>query len=202
MISRNLYLQIIFRVLLIVILALSAGWLFAVKSSFIFSLACLIFEVPVVLNLIRYLNATNRKISYFFESVQNNDSTLLFPTNTTNKPISELYAGMNKVNKQIQQLKIESQQREQYFQTLLEHVATGIVTFNSKGFVLHANSASKKMLSVEVLTHVNQLERINRNLFHAVLHIKPFEQKLVSVVTGHGTIELSLKASSFKTPND
>ncbi|HZL11655.1 MAG TPA: ATP-binding protein [Prolixibacteraceae bacterium] len=202
MISRNLYLQIIFRVLLIVILALAAAWLFALKSSFIFSLACLVFEVPVVLNLIRYLNATNRKISYFFESVQNNDSTLLFPTNTTNKPINELYAGMNKVNRQIQQLKIESQQREQYFQTLLEHVATGIVTFNSKGFVLHANSASKKMLSVDVLTHINQLERLNRNLFQAVLHIKPFEQKLVSVVTGRGTIELSLKASSFKTHND
>lgn len=202
MISRNLYFQIISRVLLMVTLALATGWSVTVKDSGFLALVYLFFEVLVVINLINYLNATNRKMSYFLESVQNNDSTLLFPTNITSKSIRELYEGLNKVNGQIQQLKIESQQREQYFQTLLEHVATGIVTFNSKGFILHANSAAKKMLSVEVLTHIHQLERINRNLFQAVQNIKPFEQKLVTVVTVHGTIELSLKASSFKTNTD
>ena len=202
MISRNLYFQIISRVMLMVILALATGWSVTVKASVFLALVCLFFEVLVVINLINYLNTTNRRMSYFLESVQNNDSTLLFPTNITSKSIRELYEGLNKVNGQIQQLKIESQQREQYFQTLLEHVATGIVTFNSKGFILHANSAAKKMLSVEVLTHIHQLERINRNLFQAVLNIKPFEQKLVTVVTGRGTIELSLKASSFKTNHD
>ena len=136
------------------------------------------------------------------ESVQNNDSSLLFPTNSTSKPIRELYQGLNKVNVQIQKLKIENQQREQYFQALIEHVATGIVTFNSKGFVLHANSAAKKMLAVKVLTHIHQLERINRNLFQTVQNIKPFEQKLVPVVTERTTIELSLRATSFKTKDD
>lgn len=202
MISRNLYVQIVLRVLSIVLLALAAGWFYAVVDSMFLSLVCLILELPVAINLIRYLNTTNRKISYFLDSVQNNDSSLLFPTNTPEKSIRELYQGLNKINAQIQQLKIESQQREQYFQTLLEHVATGIVTFNSKGFVLHANSAVKKMLAVDVLTHINQLDRINRNLFQAVLNIKPFEQKLVSIVTERGTIELSLKATSFKTHNE
>ncbi len=93
---------------------------------------------------------------------------LTFPTNITDKPIREIYEGLNKVNKQIQQLKIESSQQEQYFQTLLEHVGTGIVTFDTKGFVLHANSAAKKMLGVDVLTHINQLERVNRNLFQSI----------------------------------
>lgn len=202
MISRNLYFQIVFRVLLIVSLALLAGWLLAVNDSLILVTLCIISEVPVVINLISYLNTTNRKMSYFLESVKNNDSTLLFPTNMTGKSIHELYMGLNKVNEQIQQLKIESQQREQYFQTLMEHVATGIVTYNSNGFVLHANSAAKKMLSVDVLTHINQLERISRNLFQAVLNIKSFEQKLVSVGTERGTIVLSLKATSFKTQKE
>ena len=201
MISRNLYFQIIFRVLLIVLFALLTGWAFA-ESSFTLASLCLILQVPMVFGLINYLNTTNRKMKYFLESIQNNDSSLLFPTNISGKPIRELYQSLNKVNVQIQQLKIENQQREQYFKTLLEHVATGIITFNSKGFVLHANSAAKKMLAVEVLTHINQLERINRNLFQAVQAIRPFEQKLVSMPTERGTIELSLKATSFKTKND
>jgi len=198
MISRNLYFQIVSRVFLVVSLALAAGLSFATYGSVVFVLIFLFIEVLLVFNLIRYLNNINRKISYFLESVQNNDSTLSFPINITSQPVRELYLGLNKVNKQIQSLKIENQQREQYFQTLLEHIATGIITFNSKGFVLHANSSARKILAIEVLTHIVQLKRINLNLFRAVENIKPFEQKLIPVETKQGKVELSLKATSFK----
>jgi nitrogen fixation/metabolism regulation signal transduction histidine kinase len=202
MVSRNLYLQIIIRVVLIVIPALVAGWLIASGHSPLLIFLCFFLVIALTINLVNYLNSTNRKISYFLESVQNEDSTLSFPTNISDQPIREIYQGLNKVNSQIQQLKIENQQREQYFQTLLEHVATGIVTFSDKGFVLHANSAAKKMLGVDVLTHINQLERVNRNLFQAIRNIQPFEQKLVSVITERGTIQLSLKSTSFKAKNN
>lgn len=202
MISRNLYFQIVFRVILIVIPALVAGWLIASDHSPLLIFLCLFLVIVLAINLVNYLNSTNRKISYFLESVQNEDSTLSFPTNISDQSIREIYQGLNKVNKQIQQLKIESRQQEQYFQTLLEHVATGILTFNDKGFVLHANSAAKKMFGVDVLTHINQLERVNRNLFQAIRNIQPFEQKLVSIVTERGTIQLSLKSTSFKVKNN
>jgi len=199
MISRNLYFQIVLRVLIIVFIAMTAGFIYAENISLTLSLFCLALEIPFTYNLIKYLNTTNRKISYFFDSVHNNDSTLKFPTDFPNRSIRDLYVGMNKVNAQIQQLKIKSQQHEQYFQSLIEHVATGIVTFNTKGFVLHANSAAKKMLGAEVLTHITQLERINRNLFQTIRDIKPFEQKLVTIINELGTIELSVKATSIKT---
>jgi len=202
MIGRNLYFQIIFRVVMVVLLSLAAGWMMASGQSLSLVLLCFLFVVIVIVNLIKYLNSTNRKISYFLESVQNEDSMLSFPTNITDKPIREIYQGLNKVNKQIQQLKIEGRQQEQYFQTLLEHVGTGIVTFNANGFVLHANSAAKKMLGVDVLTHINQLERVNWNLFQAIKNIKPFEQKLVSVTTERGIIQLSLKSTSFKAKDN
>ena len=201
MISRNFYVQIIFRVVLLIAAALGAGLAVASESNFI-AFVCVATIIPIVINLIQLLNTTNRKMSYFLESIQNNDSTLIFPTQISGKPIRELYDGLNKINEQIKQLKIENQQREQYFQTILENVGTGIITCNSKGFVLHANSAVRRMLGLDVLTHINQLDRISRTLFQAVQQIKPFEQKLVSVTSERGTIELSLKATSFKTQTD
>jgi len=180
---------------------LGAGFAVASESNLI-AFVCVATIIPVVINLIQLLNTTNRKISYFLESIQNNDSTLIFPTQISGKPIRELYDGLNKINEQIKQLKIENQQREQYFQTILENVGTGIITCNSKGFVLHANSAVRRMLGLDVLNHINQLDRISRTLFQAVQQIKPFEQKLVSVTSERGTIELSLKATSFKTQTD
>jgi two-component system, NtrC family, nitrogen regulation sensor histidine kinase NtrY len=202
MISHNLYFQIIFRVLLITAVALGAGWAFATYNIGWLNVALIVTEISLTVNLISYLNSTNLKMSYFLEAIQNHDSTLKFPENINGKPIRELYQRMNKVNEQIQQLKIESQQREHYFQALLEHAATGIVTFDQHGFILHANSAAKKVLSLEVLTHVRQIERVNAVLFQTILNIKPLEQRLVSVSTEHGTIQLSLKATSFKSGNE
>jgi nitrogen fixation/metabolism regulation signal transduction histidine kinase len=181
--------------------ALAAGAVVAAKLSFLFVAVLLLGEIAVVINLVNYLNKTNIKLGYFLESVQNEDSALQFPTDEPDETIRELYQTLGKVNSQIQQLKIDSRQQEQYFQTLLENVATGMLTFNDKGFVLHANSPVKKLLGIHVLTHINQLERVNRGLFQTIRNIKPFEQKLVSVATEKGVIQLSLKSTSFKVKN-
>jgi len=202
MIIRNFNFKVIVRTLLIVLLSAFMGWLISSEKPFSLIFLFGLVDLFLVFALIHFLNSTNRKISYFLESVQNDDSTLSIPTKITDKSILGIYEGLNKVNRQIQQLKIESRQQEQYFETLLEHVATGILTYNSNGFVLHANSAAKKMLGVDVLTHLNQLERINRNLFQTVKNIEPFEQRLVSVTSERGMVQLSLKSTSFKVKNN
>ncbi|HPI69002.1 MAG TPA: ATP-binding protein, partial [Bacteroidales bacterium] len=123
---------------------------------------------------------------------------LSFPVNKGNRALSELYTSMNKVNMQIQQLKIENSQKENYFSELIEHLATGIITFNSKGFILNANSAAKRLLSTDNLTHLKQIEHNNFRLYQAISNIKPFKQKLISFPSTPGNIQLTLKASSVK----
>ena len=199
MISKNLYYQLIFRVMILVIVAVSLGICLAKNGPYSLIALLLFVEVVVTINLVRYLNTTNRKMSFFLESVENDDSTLLFNSRESNQAISELYKNLNKVNSQIQQVKIESRQQEQYFQALLEQVATGIITFNAKGFVLHANHAVKKMLGIHVLTHINQLERVHAGLFQIVKSINPFEHRLISFNNENGPVQLSLKATSFRT---
>ncbi len=145
MISKNLYFNIVLRVLLIVILSCFLGYFIVIDKSLRFSLICFLMIVFLTINLISYLNTTNKKIRFFFDSVRNDDSNLSFPIETRNTGLSELYQSMNRVNQQIQQLKIENRQQEQYFRILLEHLATGIITYNDKGFILHANSSAKKL---------------------------------------------------------
>jgi two-component system, NtrC family, nitrogen regulation sensor histidine kinase NtrY len=198
MFSKNLYLNIVLRVLFIVLISSLLAYFMIIGKSYRISIICIVLLVTLTLNLISYLNSTNKKIRFFFDSVRNDDSNLYFPFEITNTPLSALYQSMNKVNNQIQQLKIENRQQEQYFRTLLEHLAAGIITFNDKGFILHANSSAKKLLSVEVLTHLRQIERKDRKLFEAINKIKPSERKLIAFSDDTGEIQLSLKATSFK----
>jgi nitrogen fixation/metabolism regulation signal transduction histidine kinase len=155
--------------------------------------------VLLTTGLISYLNKVNKKIRFFFDSVKNDDSNISFSVDANDKNFDELYESMNRVNSQIQQLKIRNGQQEQYFQILLEHIAVGIITYNGKGHILNANSSAKKLLSIDVLTHLQQIERKDHKLFETIKSIKPFERKLIAINTEGGEIQLSLKATSFKT---
>ena len=197
MFSKKLYINIIIRVSFIVILSILLGYLIFKDQSLRFSIICLATIIILTTSLISYLNRTNRNIRFFFDSVRNDDSNLTFPVDNKSGSLKELHLSMNSVNHQIQQLKIENRQQEQYFQKILELLATGIITYDNKGFIHHANSAAKRLLSTEVLTHLQQLERIDRKLYSTISNIKPFERRLVAVNTNQGEIQLLLKSTSF-----
>jgi PAS domain S-box-containing protein len=199
MFSRNLYINILVRVLLIVAFSVLLGYFIIVDNSLRFSIICILIVVTLTINMVSYLNSTNKKIRFFFDSVRNDDSNLSFPVETRNPAMMELYHSMNRVNQQIQNLKIENREQEQYFRTLLEHLAAGIITFNEKGFILHSNSAAKKLLSMDVLTHLQQIEGRDRKLYDTIKEIKPYERKLIGFSSESGEIQLSLKATAIKT---
>jgi nitrogen fixation/metabolism regulation signal transduction histidine kinase len=202
MISRNFYLNILFRVLMITAMAIVLGYfIFSVKSLRV-ALICLLILAAITASLVSFINTANKKIKYFFESVSNEDSNLSFPVDEKNPTIREIYRNMNRVNRQIRQLKIENINQEQYFRALIEHLAIGIVTFNDKGFVLHSNEPARKMLRAAVLTHIRQIERTDRKLYQAVKNIKPSERQLVPLYTEWGEVQLSLKATSFRSGSD
>lgn len=178
-------------------LALLTGYLLFVQQSVRFSIICFGTILILTVSLVTYLNRTNRNIRFFFDSVKNNDSNLSFSVEKKSRSLRELHQSINNVNRQIQDLKIENAQQEQYFQKILEHLATGIITYYNKGFILHANSAAKRLLSLDVLTHIRQIERVDKKLFMIIEDMKPFERHLVAVDTKQGEIQLSLKSTSF-----
>lgn len=202
MISKNLFLNITVRILLIIIFAGAIGFLTGRDESFRYLIICFVILAFLTASLITYLNSTNKKISLFFESVKNDDSSISFTSGENDKTLREIYNSMNRVNQQIQKLKIENRKQEQYFQILIEHIATGIITYDSEGFIIHANSPAKRLLSTEVLTHLKQIQRIDLKLYQSIKSIRPEERRLVSFRSENGEIQLSLKATSFRTKDN
>jgi two-component system nitrogen regulation sensor histidine kinase NtrY len=202
MISKNLYFNLLIRVIIIVAMSTILGYLIASRSSFRLAIICFTLVIIFVISLISMLNSTNKKIKYFFESVKNDDSSLYFPVKEKNQTLREIYKSMNNVNEQIQKLKIENRNQEQYFKTIIEHLAIGIITYDKKGFILHSNSSARKLLGIEVLTHLKQIDRIDEKLFLTFKNIHSSERRLVPITTERGEIQLSLKAASFATANE
>jgi nitrogen fixation/metabolism regulation signal transduction histidine kinase len=190
------------RITGIVMLALILGFLIFKLHAVGFSIICLLLLLIATVNLILFVNKTNSNIGYFFNSVKNEDSNLTFSVNDKIGFQKELHESMNKVNQQIQSLKIENRKQEQFFQKILELMATAILTCDNNGKIHHVNTAARKLLATDALTHVKQIERIDKKLFSTVSNIKPGEKHLISINSKQGEISLLLRATSTGQPED
>lgn len=197
MISRKLYINIIAYVMILAVLCIALGFLITGKHSLRLIILCVLAIIVLTGSLVSYLNRTNRNIKFFFDSVKNDETGLSFRSGTNDDTLRELYSSMNNVNRHIQNLKIINRQQEQYFKRILEHLATGIVTYDTKGFIQHANTSAKNLLALETFTHIRQLEKIDSKLFSVVSSIKPNERKLVGINSPNGDVQLALKTTSY-----
>lgn len=196
--KRSFQIHMMIRILFIALPAFGIGWSIFSQQSFIYAFIFFLSLLIAVTSLIQYQNKVNEKITYFFEAVKNEDFSQAFPEKKGDVIIRELNRNLNEVNKQIQQIKIESHQQEQYFQALIEHVGTGILTYDENGFVIHANSAVKKLFGLGQLTHLKQLGKLDKQLVHQVSNMPAQGQKLITFNGKQGNINLSIKSSLFK----
>ncbi len=202
MISKNLYSQLWLRVLTIVVAALFTGWSAFEKNWPMVSVLLLVVIAVLTVNLIGFLNKTNRRLSYFFEAIQNDDLTLVFPEEEAVKSIRELGKSMNGVNEKLKAIQSELHEQERYYKTILEQLSIGILTFNDSGTIFLANSAARKLLRHEHLTHIQQLSRIDKKLYSSLKTLQPGGQNLVSFGGPAGVVQLSLKSTLFKTSHE
>ncbi|SHG56653.1 sensor histidine kinase [Flagellimonas flava] len=194
MASRNFYLQLILRVILITLTALGIAMSFVKEWYFTFGLM-VILMVSQVYALITFINRTNRKIAYFFDAIKNEDFTLRFPEQVTIKSFKELNQSLNRVNGLIQEVHLQLQIREQYYQEILRQASIGILSFNEKGHILFSNPTMENLLNYTPLNHIKQLAQVDENLYQVFQSFKPFERRLFQLSTEREQIQLAMKST-------
>ncbi|MGB7395573.1 MAG: ATP-binding protein [Pricia sp.] len=196
MVSRHIYWQLVFRILLISAAALGSGFLFFDGQ---YVLAALVFGFLVLQTvfLIRYVNQTNRKIAYFFDAIKNEDFTLRFPEKLSVKSLEELNHSLNMLNAMIQDIHLKKQAQEQYYKEILRQADIGILTINPKGHILYANPTVEKLLNYRPLNHVKQLNQVDENLYALFKDLQPFESKTFQLTNEREKTQLALKSTSI-----
>ncbi len=200
--TRYFYIRISFCILLIIGLSGLSVWLFFNNYSFALILLAALGIIITSFQIFSSFDKIRQKITYFFNAVENEDSTLYFPENVTHKPLRELHKSLNRTNLLIKEAKLKNREQEQYFAALLEQVTTGIVVLNANGNIHQANTAAKKLLNYNTLTHIVQLKRVDENLYKAFAILNEGNRQLVKLTHNNNTTQLMLQATDFKAHNE
>ena len=201
MVSRNIYLQLILRILFITSTAIAMAFFF-LNTEYVVSIFFLFLLVIQTVLVIQYINQTNRKIAYFFDAIKNEDFTLRFSEKLSVKSLEELNHSLNMLNAMIQDIHLKKQAQEQYYQEILRQADMGVFTINTKGHILYANPTVQNLLNYWPLNHVKQLTQIDQELYNLFAKLQPFENTIFELSNERGKRLLALKCTSINIEND
>ncbi|MBN2595809.1 MAG: GHKL domain-containing protein [Marinifilaceae bacterium] len=202
MIYPKLTIVVIVRVfaLLVNCVFLALAWVYY-KDILVIANLLIILSIQIYF-FIRKLNAVNQDLENFFKAIRNDDTSIKFQNRKSNLGYNQLFTQFDLINKSIQNIKIENENRNQYFKALVEHVGIGLISFNSKGRVLLFNSAAQEIFNKPNLFHIQHLDRIQDGISSLITELLPSEQKLISLYRNHETIQLSVKATKLKMSDE
>lgn len=162
----------------------------------------IVFTILVILQtyeLIRYISQTNRRLASFFEAFRYGDFTRSFHSAQKKDSFQQLELAMNNVINSFQIIREEQEATLQYLESIVQHLAHGLLVFNQNGDIITMNDAAKQLLNTPYLYNIAELQNTNLIIYQSLLNTPNGENALVR----HHSEEksLSITVSEFKKRN-
>lgn len=155
-----------------------------------------------LIQLVRYVEKTNDKLTRFLESIRYSDFSQSFPDRGMGKSFKELNEAFSRVIEEFKKERSEKQESFRYLQTVVQHIGIGLICFNHKGEVELINTAAKRLFQVPTLRNIKSLEEIGEKLLHAVTGLKGGSRTLVRTAIENETLQLAISATEFRMHGD
>lgn len=176
------------------------GFLYLIynKNFYVLIVNLAVLTIIQIVLLIRYLNITNRELSRFFSSLESKDSGLIYQNELDNSPGLELQKSLNRLNSIIRESRKENTKQYNYLKNVIDHVSTGILSFDSKGNIELYNIAAAKLFCIPSIRNISKLDELLPGFSKLLKQLRPNIQKLVNIKVNTETIPISVKNSIFK----
>lgn len=199
---KNFRIQIIWRILI-----LSASivlWIYLLfGTEYYVSITILAFIVVMqIVQLIRYVERTNEKLTRFLNSIRYADFSRSFRDHGLGSSFEELNEAFARVIDEFKKERAEKQENYRYLQTVVQHIGIGLISFNHEGEVELINTAAKRLFDIPTLRNVKALNKISEPLFKAVTELQGGNRTLVRVPLDGETLQLAISATEFRMHDD
>ncbi len=198
MIIKNFRLNIILRV---AVLGLSITLLFylifytVLYASIVVLAFIIIFQLYA---LIYYVEKTNRDLSRFLSAIEHSDFSQTFIDTSLGSSFKDLYKSFNKVIVKFQSARSEKEEHLRYLETVMQHVGTGLISYNQNGEVQFINNAAKRLLKVTYLNNISSLSTISQTLTQKLFSLEAGESDTIKITDENDFIQLIIYATEFK----
>lgn len=154
--------------------------------------------VAQIVALFRYIERTNRDLTYFLDSIKYSDFSQSFSTAVRGSAFSELNEAFNEVIKEFQRARAEKEEHYRYLQTVVQHIGVGLIVYREDGAVELINSAAKRLLGIPQLISLKHLRKISPELSEKLEGIEAGERAQIRINRNESALQLSIYATKFR----
>ncbi len=151
--------------------------------------------LPQILELHYFVNNTNHKLTLFLDSVHYSDFATTF---TVDDSLGNSFKGLNKsfnaVLGAFKEARVSTQENLQYLHMIVDHVDTGLISFDEKGKVELINGIASTLLGVRKIRDMKELQEANPSLYQTIWDMPVGKREMFQV---NEDIQLSIRASQF-----
>lgn len=193
---KSFALGVLIRVILIVFIAILGAYFYIQNDSVIQGILFLWILILLSFNLITYATITNRKISRFLESIRYSDFSSSFTKDSNlGSSFKEMNLSFNEVIEAFKKTRAQKEEQMLFLQIMIQHINTGIISFDSQGKIGVINGAAKQLLQIPQFKDIHDLGKLSKNLLQEVLNLKPSGSFSIKI---NSDIHLNVQSASFK----
>lgn len=160
----------------------------------ILSLCFLIFSIWWQLSLYRI---HTKRVLFMIDALENNDNAIHFPEKNTTPETRDINRALNRVGHILYNVKSETAQQEKYYELILDCINTGVLVLNDNGAIYQKNNEALRLLGLNVLTHIRQLNKVDVTLMQKVEFCRTGEKLQITFNNERGTVNLSIRVSDI-----
>jgi two-component system nitrogen regulation sensor histidine kinase NtrY len=194
--------QVIIRILLICLGIGLLVYLITETNLYAFYLIFGVVFTYQIIELILYVEKSNRKLLSFLEAVKYADFSQSFSEKYTGPTFKELNETISDIFKDFQKYRTEKEEQYRYLQTVVKHVGIGLLVFLPDGTVDMINMAAKRLFDTPGLKNIKALQAFSSELVKVLFELNAGEKSLVRVDNGSETLQLAVYATEFRMRGD
>jgi len=149
-----------------------------------------------------YLERSNRLFLRFLNSIKYDDFTEAFKIAGEGPLQHKLARQLNEVMDKFREIRAEKEANLHYFETIIQHIGIGIITFRPDGQLLLLNNAAKKLLKVVQAHTIADLLPASPELVLGLQELEHNEKVLVPLQQGSEQANVSLHVIELSLRGD
>ncbi len=148
--------------------------------------------VALFYETVRFVDQSERKLTAFLQSLNQNDFSVTFSENTKSDDY-DLHVAFNQLNETYKALRSDKESQHQLLQIVVEHAAVPLICYdeaNDEIFLI--NEAAKDLFKIPFLQKVTSLSRVDATLPEFLTEIKDGEKSTFRLVINSKVTFLSV----------
>ena len=196
MVYKRFSIGISLRIVGITICLFLVVWLYYAQELWLAPGILLLVVLILTGEMIYYVNSINHKLARFLDSIRFTDFSSSFTSDSKmGGSFREVNLAFNEVMEVFKQTRAEKEEQMLFLQVIIQHINTGIISFNTNGKIGIINNAAKHLLQIPQFRDIGDLGKLSPKLLKEVTEMKPGQRISFKVNSG---LHLIVQSASLK----